>query len=336
MLKLTADPLPWLLEPDELNPSIRYFALRDLLDLPDDAPNVRRARRDIMRSGPVPSILAGQEPDGHWAKAGTGYSPKYRGTQWQIIFLAELGADPSDTQVRQGCDYLLNHALASNAAFSCYQPPAPRGALHCLNGNLLCALQRLGFGDDPRVQAALAWEAGAIIGAQVQYYAGGTTGPGFACGMNLGQPCAWGAAKAMRGLMAMPVDKRTPEVRQAIQAGAEFLLTRDVVKADYPYSGRVSSAWFAFGFPLSYWSDILEVAWILAELGYGRDPRLQDALRLIMSKQDGQGRWRLRNSLNGKMWSDIERRGQPSKWVTLRALRALKAAGMPLAPHAAG
>jgi hypothetical protein len=28
------------------------------------------------------------------------------------------------------------------------------------------------------------------------------------------------------------------------------------------------------------------------------------------------------------MWADIERKGKPSKWVTLRALRALKSAGL--------
>ena len=37
--KLNADPLPWLLEPD--NPSVRYFALRDLLDRPETDAEVR-------------------------------------------------------------------------------------------------------------------------------------------------------------------------------------------------------------------------------------------------------------------------------------------------------
>jgi hypothetical protein len=94
--------------------------------------------------------------------------------------------------------------------------------------------------------------------------------------------------------------------------------------ADYPYTKRVSSTWFKFGFPLSYWSDVLETTAVLAELGYGDDPRLANALQLILSKQDAQGRWKLENTLNGKMWADIEEKGKPSKWVTLRALRVLK------------
>ena len=70
--------------------------------------------------------------------------------------------------------------------------------------------------------------------------------------------------------------------------------------------------------------DVLEITELLAELGYGNDPRLENAVQFILSKQNPQGRWKLANSLNGKMWIDIEKRGKPSKWVTLRALRVLK------------
>jgi hypothetical protein len=89
----------------------------------------------------------------------------------------------------------------------------------------------------------------------------------------------------------------------------------------------VSSTWFKLGFPLSYWSDVLETLANLAALGYGQDPRLEGAWEWLLEEQDDQGRWPLQNSLKGKMWIDIERQGQPSKWVTLRALRALQAAG---------
>jgi hypothetical protein len=324
--ELNDDPLPWLLEPDPANPGVRYFALRELLDRPEDDPEVRQAKMEIMTGGPAPTILAAQQPDGEWVKSGGGYSPKYRGTVWQIIFLAELGADPADERVRRGCDYLLNHSLAANGAFSTSRQPVPSRALHCLNGNLLYALLRLGYGPDPRVQTALAWQARAVTGeGPIQYYASGTSGPGFACSINLGQPCGWGAVKALKALAAVPPEQRSPLVQRALEVGVEFLLSRNPAEADYPYTGRVSSTWFKFGFPLSYWSDVLETTTVLAELGYGRDPRLNDAMQFILSKQDSRGRWKLENSLNKKMWADIEARGKPSKWVTLRALRLLRA-----------
>jgi hypothetical protein len=52
---------------------------------------------------------------------------------------------------------------------------------------------------------------------------------------------------------------------------------------------------------------------------------LRPALEWLLAKQDAHGRWKNRYAYNGKLWADIERQGQPSKWVTLRALRVLKA-----------
>jgi hypothetical protein len=322
--RLNDDPIPWLLEPDPANPAVRYFALRDLLDRGEDDPEVREAKAATMTTGPVPVILDAQSPDGYWVKPGSGYSPKYRGTVWQIILLAELGADLSDERVRRGCEYLLGHGIAANGAFSVYRKPVPSGSLHCLNGNLSYALLRLGYAHDPRVQTALDWQARAIAGEGIQYLKSGTAGPCFACSVNQGQPCAWGANKALKALSAVPPDQRAPIVQRAIEVGAEFLFSRDPAVADYPYTKRVSSTWFKFGFPLSYWSDVLETTAVLVELGYGDDPRLANALQLVLSKQDAQGRWKLENTLNGKMWADIEEKGKPSKWVTLRALRVLK------------
>lgn len=317
--------LSWLLEPDPLNPAVRYFALRDLLDRSPDEAEVRQAGKEMMTSGPVPAILATQHPDGYWAKPGGGYSPKYQATVWQIIFLAELGADPADERVRRGCEYLLSHSVASSGAFSVYQSAPSSGAIHCLNGNLLAALLTLGYSDDLRVQVALAWQAQAITGeGAIRYYASGTSGPGFACAINGSQPCGWGAVKALKVLRMVPPQQRTPALQRAIEVGVDFLLSRDPAAADYPYTERVSSTWFKFGFPLSYWSDVLESTAVLVDLGYGRDPRLANALGFIRSKQDAQGRWKLENSLNGKMWLDLEKKGQPSKWVTLRALCVLK------------
>ena len=320
---LNDDPIPWLLKPDLDSPGVRYLALRELLDRLEDDPEAQTARAAIMTTGPAPAILDAQYPDGYWVKPGGGYSPKYRGTVWQIIFLAELGADPFDERVRRGCEYLLSHSIAANGAFSALQKPVPSGSVLCLNGNLLYALHRLGYAEDSRVQMALDWLARAITG-EIRYLKSGTSGPGFACSANEGQPCAWGANKAMKALLAVPQERRIPAVRRAIEVGAEFLLSRDPAVADYPYTERVSSTWFKFGFPLSYWSDVLETTAVLVELGYGDDPRLANAFQLILSKQDAQGRWKLENALTGKMWADIEEKGKPSKWVTLRALRVLK------------
>jgi len=109
------------------------------------------------------------------------------------MHLADLGADPGELRIQRACQYLLDHALASNHGFAYNSPPTPSGVVHCLNGNMLAALITFGFADDERVQAAIQWQGLAIIGEQsgFKYYKSTTAGPNFTCGVNLGQPCGW-------------------------------------------------------------------------------------------------------------------------------------------------
>ena len=89
---------------------------------------------------------------------------------------------------------------------------------------------------------------------------------------------------------------------------------------------RPSGSWFKLGFPSGYVADVLQNLEVLCELGHGRDPRLARAIEWLLAKQDERGRWRNEYAYNGKTWVDFERQGQPSKWVTLRASRVLRAA----------
>lgn len=183
----------------------------------------------------------------------------------------------------------------------------------------------MGYLDDPRVQQALDWQVLSIIAEEpIEYYQSGTSGPDFACAVNEKQPCGWGALKAMKALLAVPEQQRTPPLQRALERGAKFLLQYDVAKADFPYTEKISSAWFKLGFPLSYWSDVLETLAVLTTLGYGGDALLKESYYWLLSRQNAEGRWKLENTLNGKMWIDIEKRGKPSKWVTLRVLRVIK------------
>ncbi len=333
---LNGDPLPWLLEPDSVQPAIRYFALRQLLDRPEEDSEVRETQKAVMSSGPVPVILAAQEPEGYWEKPEHVYYSKYRGTAWQVIFLAQLGAKGDDPIVRKGCEYVLTHAIASHGGFSPTRVPSV--FVHCLAGNLGAALIDLGWLGDERLQRALEWQARMITGEGIagaesrdtaeRYYKSGTPGPLFACSGNASLPCAWGGVKAMLALSRVPPARRTPAMKAAIEAGVSFLLSCDPAVADYPagYSSKPSSSWFKFGYPIGYVTDVLQNLEALAGLGYAQDPRLAHALELVKGKQDEQGRWRLEYTYNGKMWVDIETKGKPSKWITLRALRVLKAA----------
>lgn len=324
---MTDPVLEWLLEPD--NPSVRFFALRDLLDCPADDPELRTARRAIMRSAPVEKILAAQADEGYWSQPGWGYAPKYRGTDWTLLILAELGADGTDKRIRRGVEYLLAHAQAAHGGFSAMANALPSGAIYCLNGNLVRALIALGFGRDERVARAVDWIAGSVAGENSQPHSGaGTSGPNFACAANGKQPCAWGVVKALRALAALPRELKSPRVNKVTDMACEFLLNGDLAHANYPYTERVSGVWFKFGFPLGYTSDVLEALVALSEAGRVRDARVKPALELVLEQRDARGHWGLKNSLNGKMWLDLEDMNKPAKWVTLCARCVLKAAGV--------
>ncbi|MCE5259821.1 MAG: nitrogen fixation protein NifH [Chloroflexi bacterium] len=331
--------LAWLLEPDEALPSVRYLALRELLGLPADDPQVCAAHGQVMHAGPVPRILEHQAAEGYWDKPGPGYADKYTGTIWQVVMLAQLGADGADPRVRAAGEYVLSHSRAPCGGFS--MTATAGGLIHCLQGNLCAALLDLGWQGDPRLAEAVDWLARSITGegiassedsaATVHYLRSANCAPGFCCSGNDRLPCAWGAVKAVIALGKAPESLRTPAFQAAIRQGAAFLLSRDPAAADYPagYAAKPNGSWFKPGMPIGYVADVLQILEALSALGFGADPRLQNAFDWLLSKQDAQGRWLMEYTYNGKTWADIEAKGQPSKWVTLRALRVLQHCAVP-------
>lgn len=331
--RLNADPGPWLL--DESTPAVRAATLQRLMGSGASDPDVVTAREAAMQSDPIRSILEAQDPEGWWVKPGPGYAPKYRGTVWNLMFLEQLGADPDHPKVRTAVEYVLRVCPTSGGAFGCSgshkeTPPPPSSALHCLNGNLLRAIIGLGYLDDPRVQAAIDWQTRSITGDGIErWYSSRTSGPGFACGVNEGLPCGWGAVKALRGLAAIPPHRRSTSVIAAIDTGVEFLFSRDPAAADYPMgygNTEPSQLWFKPGFPSGYHADVLQVLEVLTELGHGSDERLDSAFDWLIGLQDARGRWANRYAYNRKTTVDFEAQGKPSKWVTLRACTVLAAA----------
>jgi len=329
---LTGHVLDWLLEKED--PGVRYLVLRDLLDSPPEDQALRAACVDAHTRGPIAAILAEMTDDGYWVEPGPGYYPKYRGTVWSILALAQLGASSAhDPRIGRACDYILNQALTEGGQFTA--SGAPSGTADCLQGNLCAALLDLGC-QDPRLTTAFDWMARSVTGdgvapssdrhAAVRYYAG-KCGPGFACGSNNKLPCAWGAVKVMLALSKWPQERHTPVVSHAIQTGIDFLLGVDPARAGYPngYADKPSGNWWKFGFPVFYVTDLLQNVEALAALGLAQDTRLTNALAVIREKQDVQGRWPLEYAYTGKTWVDFGALRQPNKWVTYRAYRVLKA-----------
>lgn len=325
---LKADPRDWLLEED--NASVRYYTLTDILDIPADRSEVVDAKHKIMENGVVPKILANQESGGYWGVPEDFYEhSKYKGTTWQLIILAELGADARDDRIHNACEFILENSQdRSSGGFSIWGTPENGGrhsaVIPCLTGNMVWSLIKLGYLEDSRLQKGIDWIT------TYQRFDDRVDKPptGWPYDSPYGcwgrHTCSMGAIKALKALSEIPEQIRSAEVKEMIMKGAEYFLRHHVHKRSHHLEKVCKPGWLKFGFPLMYQTDALEILGVLTKLGY-HDERMQEAIDLLISKQDDRGRWILETTFNGRFQANIESKEKPSTWVTLNALRVLMA-----------
>lgn len=300
---------------------MRSLALTALLHLPATDPDVIAARAEIPNCDPAQAILNAQWPAGYWIRVGTGYSPKYKATVWQVIFLAALGM-PRTEAVDHACGQVLDFSRLSDGRFSARKTEV--GAIPCLGGNLLRAMFQLDCVD-------------VRLDTSVEALAGMVARDGFCCRYNAirpfparmgdGLPCAWGAIKVLGAFAEVPEDQRSPAVCSAVESGIAFLLGSTLASGDYPTATAPSPIWQRFGFPLGYTSDLVEALDVLGRLGITEDPTLAPAIDAVLGTRDEEGRWALLYTPDNA-WGRFGVLGQPNKWVTLRALSALNRLGL--------
>lgn len=324
---MKADPTDWLLE--EENPSVRYFTLRSIQDRTANDGEVKTSQTAIMETGPVPKILAGQKRGGYWGRPEDFYiRSKYKGTVWSVLLLAELGADGSDERIKKSCEFVLENSQDRKSGGFSYVSARSGGGAHsgvipCLTGNMVWALIRLGYLEDPRLKHGIEW----II--KYQRFDDGTAEaprdwPYYKRDSCWGtHTCHMGVVKALKAFAEIPADKRTDEMKDLVHTGAEYMLAHHIYKRSHDLAKVSKPRWLEFGFPLMWNTDVLEILGILARLDY-KDSRMQEAIDLVISKQDEQGRWKLDAAFTGRYRVNIERVGRPSKWITLNAIRALR------------
>jgi len=327
-LLLKKDPTFWLLEDD--NPSVKYFTMVDLLDKPRGCPEVIKARREILQKGVVPKILGKQKEDGYWEEAEKFYTNKYKGTIWQVLILAELGVHKEDdVRIGKACEFIIDYSQdQASYGFSIYHSTKTgggrsSGVIPCLTGNMVYSFIRLGYFGDERIHKAIQW----ITTFQRFDDATGNPPKGWpydqfqACWGK--HSCHMGVVKTIKALTEIPIDQRNSEVKETIEMGVEYLLRHHIYKKSHDLSQISKPGWLRLGFPLMYQDDILEILEILVHLGV-KDHRMQEAVNILISKQDEQGKWKLENTFNDRFQVNIEKKGEQSKWITMKALKVLK------------
>lgn len=316
----------WLLEDN--NPSVRFLTLTSLLGRSSEDQEVRKAKKAIMEQGIVPEILAKQNDDGTWGVPEKFYKDKYTGTVWNLLILAEMAANPEDQRIKNACEFILKHSQEPEGGGFSYTSSKtgtglPSGVVPCLTGNMVYTMIKLGYLDDNRVKKAIEWIT------RYQRTDDGVENPPVGspydrykmCWGN--HSCHMGVAKALKALTAIPPESCSEENTKKIDELVEYFLKHHIYRKSHNLNEISRPGWLKPGFPLMYQTDILELLDIFADLKI-RDSRIQDAVEIIKSKEMKDGKWKLANSKNGEMVVNIEKKGMPSKWITLKALKVLK------------
>lgn len=323
---LKADPTDWLLEIK--NPSVRYFTLRDIMDKPDEDESVQTARQEIMQTGLVPEILKKQQEAAYLQAYSKFYTNKYKGLVWSLITLAEYGATITP-QIREHCEYLLNNSQEPmDGGFSQSMAVKQGGGrinevIPCLTGNMVWSLIHFGYLEDPRLQKGIDW-----ITLFMRFNDGIESDPQVSpynhYDMCWGShTCHMAVIKVLKALSSIPTENRKVEINDTIQKAVEFLLVHHIYKCSHNLGKKSKPGWLKFGFPLMYQTDVLEILDVLTDLGI-KDNRMEDAIKIVISKQDEMGKWNVDNTYANERLIVPADKDEQSKWITLRAMRVLK------------
>jgi hypothetical protein len=191
----------------------------------------------------------------------------------------------------------------------------------CLTGNMATALIRMGYHEDVRVKKALRWLV------KIQNRDGGWLCPYWRAHIRDTHGCFYGTICALEAFSLVKKESLTEDMKHTIEGGAEFLLTHRLFQADHHGYRVINRNWLTLSFPMFYGYNILRGLDVLTRLGYNRDERLNDAVEALLQKRRKDGKWILESSPSGRMQANIESKGNPSKWITLIALRTLKRLG---------
>jgi hypothetical protein len=306
--RVRGDPIPWLLERE--NPAVRYWTLVDLLDRPGDDPEVQAAQAEIPAYGPVAGLLSEQKRDGYWVKRDY-YLPKHCGTFWVLSVLADVGLTFETEEVRRGCEFMFTFQR-ENGAFCRRRRVAGRGIVWeetpgpCTHARIVRFLIQFGYGQDPRTRAGIGW----LLAAQRDD------------GMwDCGTPDRLGCLRATHDVLRVAVLDAKVAAHPATIRGAEAVCSLLMEPGMSRY--HAGNPWTILEYPY-FGYGLFSTLDVLVQLGYTtQDPKISAAMEYLLSRQLPDGTWSLDQSPY-RIPFNMGQPGEPNKWLTLDALRAIK------------
>jgi hypothetical protein len=297
--------IAWLLDGDV---AIQYQVQRDLLG--QERPDLQ-AR--IATEGWGARFLAARQSDGHWGRGF--YQPKWTSTHYTLLDLRQLCIAPDHAQIRDSVAYVLTHHKGADGGVN----PArsiPQSDV-CVSGmalNYACY-----FGAPPELLASVVDH---ILAQQM-------VDGGFNCERDrfgARHSSLHSTISVLEGILEyvrQGYAYRAAELDRVAAAAREFILQHRLYKSDR--TGQIiNSRFLLLSYPARWFYDILRALDYFRDAGVAYEPRLQDALDVLMAKRHKDGTWPLQARHPGQTHFDMETPGQPSRWNTLRALRVLK------------
>jgi len=317
------DVVEWLLDSD---PAIRWQVMRDLTDATEEDVAAERAR--VATEGWGARLLALQRRDGHWdggtptfdSPAGADWwqslpperkgtlFPEWTSTAWSLMLLRDFGLDPGSAGTRHAVALVREHCQWEHDG----EPFFAGEVEPCINGKVVAIGAY--FGEDVRhVVDRLLGEQMSDGGWNCEQENGSTRGSFHT------------TIDVLDGLLEY--DRATggaPEVTTARLRGHEYLLERRMLRR-LSTGEVVDPAWTQFSYPTYWHYDVLRGLDYLRAAAAVPDQRVAEAIDMVESKRDADGRWPLENPHPGRLhFAMDEGEGRPSRWNTLRAMRVLR------------
>jgi hypothetical protein len=297
----------WLLDSD---PAIRWQVMRDLTHEPPDAVAAERAR--VATEGWGARLLDLQAGDGRWA--GRPWSQDWTDTFHVLELLRRFGLDPSSEQAQHAVGLVRDHVTWRDPDFE--TPWADnrwfQGEVEpCINGNVVATGAYFGVDMAPLVER--------LLGEQLPDGGWNCEVENSATVSSLGT-----TINVLEGLLEHErATGRAVDVVAARRRGEEYLLQRRLFRRKS--TGEViDPKWLELSFPHWYFYDILRALDYLRTAAV-RDERMAEAIAVVESHRDADGRWPLQNVHEGETHVEMdEGEDKPSRWNTLRAMRVLE------------
>ena len=243
-----------------------------------------------------------------WMRSSLGtYNPKWISTTYTLLLLRDMGLDPASDQARRAVALVRDNSKWDEGGQDYFDGEVEP----CINGMAVALGAYFGQNVDGIVERLLGEQLG--DGGWNCEAERGSTRSSFNTTISV-----------LEGLFEYELASAdSPSLTAARLRGQEYLLERRMLRR-LSTGEVVDPAWTQFSFPTRWYYDVLRGLDYLRSADAEPDERCAEAVDLVESKRDPDGRWPLENTHPGRVHFDMEEGdGEPSRWNTLRAMRVL-------------